>query len=42
MRRAERKFTDGLKKQIVRLYNGGKPSSQITKEYKLTSSTFHK
>lgn len=41
-RRAARKFTDEFKKQMVGLYNSGKPSSEIIKEYELTPSTFHK
>lgn len=41
-RRAARKFTDEFKKQMVGLYNSGKPSSEIIKEYELTPSTLHK
>ena len=41
-RRAARKFTEEFKKQMVGLYNSGKPSSEIIKEYELTPSTFHK
>ena len=41
-RRAARKFTDEFKKQMVGLYNSGKPSSEIIKEYELTPYTFHK
>lgn len=42
VRRAARKFTDEFKRQMVGLYNSGKPSSEIIKEYELTPSTFHK
>lgn len=41
-RRAKRTYTDEFKKQIVNLYNNGKKSSEIIKEYDLTPSTFHK
>ena len=41
-RRAARKFTEEFKKQMVGLYNSGKTSSEIIKEYELTPSTFHK
>ena len=41
-RRAKRTYTNEFKKQIVNLYNNGKKSSEIIKEYDLTPSTFHK
>ncbi len=41
-RRTARKFTDEFKRQMVGLYNSGKPSSEIIKEYELTPSTFYK
>ena len=41
-RRAKRTNTNEFKKQIVNLYNNGKKSSEIIKEYDLTPSTFHK
>ena len=41
-RRAKRTYTDDFKKQIVNLYNNGKKSGEIIKEYDLTPSTFHK
>ena len=37
-RRAKRTYTDEFKKQIVNLYNNGKKSSEIIKEYDLTYS----
>ncbi len=41
-RRMKRTYTDDFKKQIVNLYNNGKKSGEIIKEYDLTPSTFHK
>ena len=41
-RRAKRTYTNEFKKQIVNLYNNGKKSSEIIKEYDLTPFTFHK
>ena len=41
-RRAKRTYTNEFKKQIVNLYNNGKKSSEIIKEYDLTPSTFHR
>lgn len=40
-RRDKRIYTNEFKQQIVNLHNGGKPSSEIIKEYDLTASTFH-
>ena len=40
-RRAARKFSDAFKQQMVQLYNSGKPSAEMIKEYDLTTSTFH-
>lgn len=40
-RKLTRKFTDEFKQQMVQLYNSGKPSSEIIKEYDLTPSSFH-
>ena len=40
-RRAARKFSDAFKQQMVQLYNSGKPSGEMIKEYDLTASTFH-
>lgn len=40
-RRAARKFSEEFKQQMVQLYNSGKPSGEIIKEYDLTASTFH-
>lgn len=40
-RKLARKYTDEFKQQMVSLYNNGKPSGEIIKEYDLTSSTFH-
>ena len=41
-RRAKRTYTDDFKKQIVNLYNNGKKTGEIIKEYDLTPSTLHK
>ncbi len=38
-RRKRRHFTDEFKQQMVTLYQGGKPRSEIIKEYDLTPST---
>lgn len=40
-RRARREFTEDFKLQMVKLYNSGKPSSEIIKEYDLTPSAFN-
>lgn len=37
-RREKREFTDEFKAQMVKLYNSGKPHSEIAKEYDLTPS----
>ena len=34
-----RRFTDELKRQIIGLYNAGKPASEIEREYGLGHST---
>ena len=40
-RRTARKFSVEFKKQMVELYNSGKPSGEIIREYDLTSSRFY-
>lgn len=39
-RRERREFTDEFKLQMVKLYNNGKSTSEIVKEYDLTRSAF--
>lgn len=39
-RRPRREFTEEFKLQMVKLYNNGKPISEIVKEYDLTRSAF--
>lgn len=39
-KRQRRTFTEEFKKQIVQLYNAGKPRAEILAEYDLTSSAF--
>ena len=39
-RRPRREFTEEFKLQMVKLYNSGKPTSEIVKEYDLTRSAF--
>lgn len=39
-RRQRRSFTEDFKKQVVQLYNAGKPRSEILKEYDLSPSAF--
>lgn len=39
-KRNRRSFTPEFKKQIVQLYEGGKPRQEIIREYELTSSSF--
>lgn len=39
-RRPRREYTEEFKLQMVKLYNSGKPSSEIVKEYELTKSAF--
>ena len=38
IRREKREFTDQFKEQMVKLYNSGKPRSEIAREYDLTPS----
>lgn len=39
-RRERREFTEEFKLQMVKLYNSGKPTAEIVKEYDLTRSAF--
>ena len=39
-RRPRREFTEEFKLQMVKLYNSGKPTVEIVKEYDLTRSAF--
>lgn len=39
-RRERREFTEEFKLQMVKLYNSGKPTVEIVKEYDLTRSAF--
>ena len=39
-RRERREFTEEFKLQMVKLYNSGKPTPEIVKEYDLTRSAF--
>lgn len=39
-RRPRRVFTEEFKRQLVQLYNQGKPRSEIVREYDLTDSAF--
>lgn len=39
-RRARRTYTEEQKKQLVALFNQGKPRGEIIREYELTSSSF--
>ena len=41
-RRAKRTFSEDQKKQMVGLFNHGKPRSEIIREYDLTASAFDK
>jgi transposase len=41
-RRKKREFSEEFKKQMVALYNAGKPGSAICREYELTPSAFRK
>ena len=41
-RRARRTFSEEQKKQLVELFNHGKPRSEIVREYDLTASSFDK
>lgn len=40
-RRERREYTEEFKLQMVKLYNNGKPTSEIVKEYELTRSAFN-
>lgn len=40
--RHPRKFSEEFKRQVVELYDNGKPTSEILEEYDLGSSTFHR
>ena len=40
--RHPRKFSEEFKRQIVELYNNGKPASEIQAEYDLSHSTIHR
>ena len=37
-----RKFDEAFKRQIVKLYDAGKPASEIMAEYDLGNSTLHR
>jgi len=39
-RRERREYSEAQKKQLVELYNHGKPKCEIVREYDLTSSSF--
>jgi transposase len=41
-RRERRMYTDEFKRQLVELYNSGKPRREIIREYELTASSFDK
>ena len=41
-KRARRTFREEQKKQLVELFNHGKPKSEIIREYDLTASAFDK
>jgi len=41
-RRQKRKYTEEFKKQLVELFNNGKPRSEIIREYDLTGSSLDK
>jgi transposase len=41
-KRARRTFSEEQKKQLVELFNHGKPRSEIIREYDLTASAFDK
>lgn len=42
MTRTRPKYEDSFKKQLVELYNNGKPASEIIKEFHLSSSALWK
>lgn len=37
-----RKFSEEFKRQVVEMYDNGKPTSEILEEHDLGSSTFHR
>jgi transposase len=39
-RRERRSYTESFKKQMVELYNNGKPRAEIVREYDITGSSF--
>lgn len=39
-KRARRNYSEEFKKQMVQLYNAGKPRAEIIREYDLTSTAF--
>lgn len=41
-RRARREYSEAQKKQLVELYNHGKPRCEIIREYELSSSSFNR
>ena len=41
-RRERREFTEEFKRQIVQLYNSGKPRAEIAREYDLTPSALNR
>ena len=41
-RRAKRTYSEEQRKQLVELFNHGKPRSEIVREYDLTASAFDK
>ena len=41
-KRERRNYSEEQKKQLVALYNHGKPRSEIIREYELTASAFNK
>ena len=41
-KRARRTYSEEQKKQLVELFNHGKPRSEIIREYDLTASAFDK
>ena len=42
MSKGKPKYEDSFKKQLVELYNNGKPPSEIIKEYHVSWSALHK
>lgn len=39
-KRARRNYSEEFKKQMIQLYNAGKPRAEIIREYDLTSTAF--